>query len=313
MKIYLISGESYLLINEAINDIVKSSKNITTFDLNIDTLDMVMVEAGYVNMFQEEKYIIVKNANFFGTGKISEKMTDLLMNYLNNPNSLSVLIFVTNEKVDMRKKITKIIKDKYTLKVIPNLKFYEIEDRLKAYFNKYDFKIDEEAVKYIVSNNLNNYDLVMNEAKKIMLYYDEAGYISYQDVVNLASKTLNSNNFSFVDAVVDNDLENSLKLFKDLKTLKTDPSILIALLARDFRLMLNIKLLQERGIREYNIMNELGLMDWQLEKYLKKAFPYKIKELETIMKKIANLDLDIKRGKIDRFMGLELFILDICA
>ena len=59
-------------------------------------------------------------------------------------------------------------------------------------------------------------------------------------------------------------------------------------------------------------MQELGLADWQLNKYLKKAFPYKKKELEKIHQKLADLDLNIKRGKIERYMALELFVLDIC-
>ena len=81
---------------------------------------------------------------------------------------------------------------------------------------------------------------------------------------------------------------------------------------RDFRIMYNVKSLLLKNKREYEIMNDIGLMDWQLEKYLKKTFPYKLKELESILLKLANLDLEIKSGKIDRFTGLELFILDIC-
>lgn len=312
MNVYVVNSESYLLINENINEIIKDSKNVTIFDLSVDTLDMVMVEAGYVSMFDEKKYIIVKNANFFGSDKLSEKDTNLLINYLNQPNDLSILIFVCNDKIDSRKKITKIIKDKYSLKIIPNLKPYEIENRVNSFLTKKGFKVDNASIKYLVSNNLNNYDLVMNEVKKIILYYNEPSYISYEDMVNLAAKTINTNNFLFVDAVVDNDLETSLALFKDLKIMKIEPSILISLLARDFRIMLNLKNMQEEGRREYAMMEELGLADWQLDKYLKKIFPYKKNELESIIFKLAKLDLDIKMGKVDRFMGLELFILDIC-
>ena len=94
--------------------------------------------------------------------------------------------------------------------------------------------------------------------------------------------------------------------------MKVEPTVLLSLIARDFRLMLNVKKMQEQNIREYEMMNELGLQDWQLEKYLKKIFPYKIKELESVLLNLAKLDLDIKSGKIDKFMGLELFIIDVC-
>lgn len=312
MKVNLISGESYLLINEKINEIVGDSKNVTVFDLSENTLEDVFVESGYVSMFQEDKYIIVKNANFFGTDKLNDSDTEALLNYLEHPNEQSILIFICNTKLDLRKKITKLIKDKYNLVAIPNLKYYEIENRVMDVFKKNNFKIDNDTVKYIVQNGLNNYDLIMGEVEKIMLFYIDPGYISYDDVTHLVSKSINTNNFLFVDALVDGDLEKSLELLNDLKIMKVEPTILLSLIARDFRIMLQIKTLLEQEKREYEIMNELGLQDWQLEKYLKKIFPYKIKELESILIKLSNIDLDIKTGKIDKYMALELFIMDIC-
>ena len=167
MKIYLIHGESYLLINEKINEIVKDSKNVTIFDLTISTLEDAILEAGYFSMFEEEKYIIVKNANFFGSEKLKDKESEMLLKYLEEPNANSTIIFISNSKPDSKKKITKIIKEKYSLITIPNLKYYEIENKVMDYFKKKNFKIDTETVKYIVANGLNNYDVVMSEVNKL--------------------------------------------------------------------------------------------------------------------------------------------------
>ena len=313
MKIVLITGESILLINEKINEIVKDNKNITSFDMNANTIEDVLLEAGYFSMFEEEKFIIVRNANFFGSGKLNEKEADSLLKYFENPNSLSNIIFICSEKIDSRKKITKALKEKYEMITIPTLKYYEIENRVEKYFGKEGYKIDKDTVKYIVANSLNNYDLVMNEVEKIILYYNHPSYIKKSDVENIVSKSMNTNNFLFVNAIIDGDLEKSLALLKDLKTMKVEPTILISLIARDIRIMLNIKKLLEENKREYEILNELKLMDWQLEKYLKKAFPYKIKELEEWLVKLTKLDLKIKSGKLEKYDALELFILDICS
>ena len=312
MKVYVINGESYFLINEEISKIIKDSKNITTFDLNINTLEDVIIEAGYYSIFQEDKYIIVKNANFFGSSKLSEDDTNLLMNYLDNPQDNTIIIFVCNEKLDLRKKITKLVKDKYSLKVINNLKVYEIENRLKMYFQKNNMSIDEDSLKYIISNSLNNYDLIMMEVEKLILYYNKPSNISYNDVLKISARNINTNNFLLVDAIVNNDLEKSLELYNDLKIMKVEPTVLISLIARDFRIMYNIKTMLNDNINEYTIMNELGLMDWQLNKYLQKVFPYKLEELKNVLIDLADLDLNIKNGKVDRFIGLELFILNMC-
>ena len=313
MIVVLINGESILLVNEAINKIVKDNKNITSFDMTNSIIEDILIEAGYFSMFQEEKFIIIRNANFFGSGKISEKDTESLLKYLDDPNSLSSLIFICNEKIDSRKKITKKIKEKYEIITIPNLKFYEIEDRVEKYLQKENYKIDKETIRFIINSSLNNYDLVMNEIEKIMLYYSKPCFIKKEDVLQIVSKSLNDNNFLFVDALIDGNLKESLDRLKDLKTMKVEPTVLISLIARDIRIMLNIKKLLEQNKREYEILNELHLMDWQLEKYLKKAFPYKIKELEEWLVKLTELDLKIKSGKLDKYNALELFILDICT
>ena len=266
----------------------------------------------YYSMFDEEKFIIIKNANFFGTEKQNDKDIEMLLNYIEHPGENAVLIFVCNGKLDLRKKITKLIKDKYNLVTIPNLKYYEIENKVMNFIKKNGFKINMDVVTYIVQNGLNNYDLIMNEVQKILLFYNEPGDITFNDVRKILSKSINTNNFLFVDAIVEGDLEKSLELLKDLKIMKVEPTILLSLLSRDFRIMLQIKKLLDSGKREYDIMNELGLQDWQLNKYLNKIFPFKIKELESILIKLADIDLNIKTGKVDKYMALELFILDIC-
>lgn len=312
MKIYLISGDSYLLVNEKINEIIQDSKNISTLDLNSNTLTDIILEAGYISMFDEEKYIIVKNANFFGSGKLKEEEQEIILNYFENPNPNTTIIFTCYEKLDLRKKVTKILKEKYSLVTIPPLKGYEIENKLKLYIKKLGYEIDNDTIKYIVINSLANYDIVMSELSKILLYYEKPCSIKMTDVEKIVSKSINSNNFLFVDTLVEGNLAKSLELLDDLKTLKVESNVLLSLIARDFRIMLNLKKMQEKNIREYEMMNELNLMDWQLEKYLKKIFLFKVKELESILLKLAKLDLDIKSGKIDKYLGLELLILDLC-
>ena len=57
MKIVLINGESILLINEAINNIVKENKNVTSFDMFGCSIEDILLEAGYFSMFEDQKFI----------------------------------------------------------------------------------------------------------------------------------------------------------------------------------------------------------------------------------------------------------------
>ena len=194
MKIILVNGESRLQINEVISNIIKDSKNVTSFDLSIDSIEDIILEAGYFSLFDEEKYIVIRNANIFGSAKISEKDTELLLNYFKNPNTLTNIIFVCNEKLDNRKKITKVLKEQYEIKIIPVLKYFEIENKVSDYFKAKGYQIDKETVRYIVQNSLNQYDIVMMEIEKIMLYYEKPCTINKKDIENIISKSINTNN-----------------------------------------------------------------------------------------------------------------------
>lgn len=308
--IYLITSESNQLINEYLCEINKDCDNILYIDFNNSSIDDILAEASYYSMFNEEKIIIVKNASFFGSDKISDENSNKLLNYFNSPNEFSKLIFTTNDKLDMRKKITKTIKDKYHLISIPVLKPRELFDKIRCYFKDKEFIILEESINYIIENNASNYDLIYNELEKIVLYYQYPCRILHEDVTNIVAKSLDANNFKFVDMIIAKEIGEAFKLYNDLRLTKVEPLMLIGLLAREVRMMILAKRLKEAHYRTSDIAFELGLQDWQLEKFLRVGSRYKLEELENRLLLLADLDLNIKTGKIEKWNGLANLIVD---
>ena len=308
--IHLISGESNQIIKERINDIIVDCLNVLYTDFNNSSIDEILSEASYYSMFNDKKTIIVKNANFFGSDKISEDNSKKLLNYFENPNPLTILIFTTNLKLDSKKRIVKSIKEKYNLINISPLKQYELLAKMRETFNFNGYQIDDESLNYIASNNSNNYDLIYNEIEKLLLFYNKSCKVLYNDVVNIVSKSLDTNNFKFVDKVVAKDIKEAFKLYDDLKLTKTEPLLLIGLLAREHRLMLVSKTLRQAHYSMYDICSELGLQDWQVDKFLKNGARYPVFELENKLIYLANLDFDIKTGKIEKWNGLAKLIVD---
>jgi len=308
--IYLIESESNQLLKEYIANIIKKYENTVYIDYNTSNIDDVLAEASYYSMFNEEKLLIVKNANIFCSDKISEEITNKLLSYFSNPNKLTTIIFITNAKIDLRKKITKYVKDNFNLIQIPSLKPRDLKNKLKEMFENDGYTIEDESLYYIMNNNLNNYDLIYNEVAKIKLFYNKPQKIMYNDVLNIVAKSIETNNFKFIDAIISKDIKEAFKLYNDLKLLKVEPLGLISLLAREYRLMLFTKILKEEHYSIYEISSELNLQDWQLEKISKNASKYKIKTLESQIIGLANLDLKIKSGKIDKWLGLAKFIVD---
>ena len=102
--------------------------------------------------------------------KISKKDKKLLQ-YLENPNTNTILIFTVYGKPASKKKIVKIIKDRYSYIEIADFKPAELISRADNLLKEDGYKASKEVLQYIISNCLNNYDLIVNEIDKIKLYY----------------------------------------------------------------------------------------------------------------------------------------------
>lgn len=306
---YLIYGESFRLIEFEINKIVGESQNIISVDLSSSSLMDVLTEATYVSMFQEKKYIIAKNASFFSNGKISDSDTEQLIKYMDNPSTLSVIIFTCYENIDARKKITKIFKEKKKIISVYNLPYDEIYQKSLELVKKNKYQISKENLQIILNACHNNYDLIYNELHKIFLYYSNPQEIQREDIINIISHSMEENNFKFIEAVVSKNMEKSLQILNDLYAIKVDSISLLILLAREYRLIYSALHLKSNGYRNLQIGKELGLQEWQVDKLLRESSNFYLDELKENISQLAFLDYQIKSGKMDKFTALKMFLL----
>lgn len=311
MNIYLISNESYRLIAEEIKKIVKEN-TYKIFNLNKSSIEEIIEEANYFSLDGNSKYLVVSNADIFSSDKSDDNTTNLVLKYLQNPNSNTILIFTTQKPIDTRKKIVKEIKTKY--KVINNSKMdrKSLNEFLNNYVKQKEFNIDYQTINYIINNSYGNLDIMLNELDKVMLYYNVPCHIKYADVERIVGVELDSNNFHFVSAVVDKKLEDALKILNSLKIYKVDSTILVSLLAREYRLMFYVKKMYQSRMSLIEICNNLNLADWQVNKLYNNCLHYSENELATNIVNLCNIDLNIKKGIWDKDIALYGFLLDAC-
>ncbi|MBQ4031123.1 MAG: DNA polymerase III subunit delta [Bacilli bacterium] len=317
-NIYLISSSSYRLMEEEIHKIVKDHI-YTSFDLNYQSIEEVLDEANYFSLFDEEKYLVIKNANIFSASRKKEtddeektsKKDDKLINYLENPNPKTILIFTTYNKPAGNKKIVKIIQDRYKLIRIEDLKISDIQLKLDKLFKEDGYKCNKDTIYYIINNSLNNYDLSYNEVEKIKLYYGKACEVKQEDVKEIISRAIEDNNFKFLDAVVGRKIKDAFVIYDDLMRQKVEPIMLLSMLAKEYRNMLLIK--KCKSYSKNDLMSLLELRyDFQLDKSSTNSYNYTVESLEDILVYLADLDYKIKNGKITNKRALELFILYVC-
>lgn len=302
---YIIKSFSIKITDEEIKKIVKNN-NIINYDLSIDDFNNCLEEASYCSLFDDEKYLIIKNANIF-TPK--NKYMDNLVKYLKDPNPNTTIIFLV-DSYDKRVEATKLINQNNGIIDIAKLKVSDLQKLVVEQFTKDKFKISTDLAYYILNQSLNNYDIACQEIEKIKLYYDEPCMVNKEDVENLISKSLEDNTFKFTSAVLEKDLRKALEVLKDLKAQKIDSNIIFITLSNEYRNIAITKYILEKG-KNTDVAHYFNKLDWQVASMINNSYKYKTKELDDIILSLANFNKQIRYNKITTEQALNLFLMNI--
>ncbi|MDD2489989.1 MAG: DNA polymerase III subunit delta [Bacilli bacterium] len=316
-NIYVFYGPEKLLIEEAIKQIIikvfgNDDPNIVKYDMCEVTIKTIIDDACTLSLFSDQKIIIAQNSDFLTTSKnnFNELEINELIKYLNNYNKQVVIIFVVNtDKLDMRKKIVKELKQKAIVKEFKALKERELLNYARHKLQKNNYVINDKTLNLLISRVNYNLSFLVNELDKLMLYKDEEKVITEQDVKELTPASMFDNIFDLTNAVMNKDLTKILSIYQQLLTKGEEPIMMLVTLANQFRLIYQTKRLIKLGYSERDIIIKLKVHPYRI----KLASQIKIDEeiLLTYLEQLADLDLKIKTGQIDKKIGLELFFLQL--
>lgn len=312
---YLYYGLEQFLIDKEI-EILKKQNNIEDidvikYDLENTKIENVLEDALSISLFGNKKLIIVENAYIF-TGTINKKLIeqniDILKEYINNGSFNNIIVFtIIKEKIDERKNIVKLIKEKGVVKdfnISNNINKYVL-DMFK------DYKISNNNVNLLINRVGNNLEILNQEIEKIKTYKDSDLNISEDDIKNLTSKNIDTDFFNLIENIVIKNKEKALESYFEIIKYGEEPIKIIVVLANKFRLIYQALNLYKKGYSSKDISTILGSNYYAIKKCLENSRNYDNKTLLNCILKLANLDIDIKSGKIDKNLGLELFIMTL--
>ncbi len=304
--VYLFYGLKEYKINEHIKKICNNIDeiNINKYDLNDANIKDVLEDAKTISMFGDKKVVIIDNALMFsGSSSIgSEEVED----YLNNINENTTLIFIIhNEKIDSRKKICKLIN-----KVGKVIEYNEEENPIslaKSLLKDYD--IDSNTLNFLINRVGNNPLIIKKEIEKIKIYKDEDKKIIKEDILNLTVKKVEVDIFKLIDSIVKKDKENALEIYNEMLKINEEPLKIIIILANQFRIMYQSKELLKKGYTEKDIASILKIHPYRVKLAIQNGRSYSSKTLLKYLNNLADIDIGIKTGKLNKDLALELFIL----
>ena len=317
--VYLIIGEESYFIDETVKRLkealgTEEEIEMSTFDLEEMPVDVVMDEADTIPFFSERKLVIAKNASFLkATEKGKEKIdhdVKRLEAWLANPSDFSVTVFIAPyEKLDERKKVTKMMKEQAFVIQAETPKEQDLAVWIQGLVNTQGNTITQGAIEQLVSMVGANMLQLQMEIEKLSLYVGEGGEITTALVEDLVAKTLEQDAFKMLNAYFANDPVAALSIYHDLLRQKQEPIMLVGLLASNVRTMSNVFYLLKKGYHPQQIAKNLKIHPYRVKLMVQQRNRPSEESLLKALYQLAQVDLQLKTTGGNRERYLELFLL----
>ena len=172
--------------------------------------------------------------------------------------------------------------------------------------------IDPAAARALADNLGPNPWAIDNELQKLSLFrYGEP--IRRQDVDEMVADVREASIFAAVDAVIEGRPGQAIRLVRRLMDSGRTLSSLLAMLARQVRLLLLAKDLRAQGVADPQMGGRLSLSGYPLRKTLDQEKRFTHEQLAHIHESLVQLDLSSKTLPIDERVALETLIAELAG
>lgn len=272
-------------------------------------------------VFSDRKLVIVKNSGMFkgakksgdagkkagNAGNSSKKTGDELTDFLQSVPEHVCLLFVETE-IDKRLKIVDLIKTHGLIVGFDNKKPVELASWVMKRMKELGHEADSRTAAMIVEYCESGMDDILNEVKKLCSYAGERIKITGSDVEKVCTKSVKSRVFDLTDAIGAKQTAKALSLLNDMDVLKEPMPKVMYMIARQFRQLVQVKLLTGDGANQAQIASHFKMPPFIAGKLLKQAQSFSMDKLEKAITTGLELDLAIKTGQLRDRAAIELMI-----
>ncbi len=311
MIIFLYGSDIYRS-RQKLKEIVAHYKKIHKKGLSFKILDSKEksfqdfdLELRSVSMFQEKKLLILKNAFFNPDFK-----TKFLKRKKDYQKSQDILLFYEENIPTERDPLFKFLKQFGKTQKFELLKGQKLKNWVKKEFGKYKTEIEQKALEKLIDYIGSDLWRMSQEIKKLVSFRNKKE-IKIPDIELLVRSKIETNIFKTIDAIAQKNKKLALKLLHEHLEKGDSPLYLLSMINFQFRNLLIVKELIERHEPYNTILRKSGLHPFVVKKSYFQSQKFNLQELKKIFQKIFQVDLNIKTGRIDPQIALDLLIAEI--
>ena len=239
--VYLFLGKEDFFIEEAkqlllrtVVDEADKDLNVGIFNMDGTLVDRALEDAESLPFFGERRLVIIENPLFLTAEKPKNGLEhDLgwLESYLENPSPSTILaIFAPYEKLDSRKKISKLLAKKAVTVDVSPLAEKEARKFLGDMIKNEGYQMDRDVLELFYERIENQLSRGMRELPKLFLAGSEDKKLTKQMVIDLIPRNLEQNIFELVTQVLNKNTYLAIQIYRDLLLQKEEPIKINAIL-----------------------------------------------------------------------------------
>lgn len=307
--IIFLHGSNTYRSRQKLNEIIRHYKEIHKSGLSLKYFDADKLsfqdfedEMKQASMFREKKLVVLMDA--FSNSEFKKKFAK------------EGKIFVDSEDTVLfyeKKRISE--KDPLFVFLGKHAKSQEFEalegQRLKSWlikeFERLGAKIEDRALQKLVDFVGHDSWQMINEVKKLASFKN-GREIEVKDVEVLVRPKVESDIFKTIDAIASKDKKKALRLLRVHLKNGDSPFYLFSMINFQFRNLLIVKDLMARNLSPFG---SAGLHPFVVRKSCILSRKFEFAELKKIYRKIFQVDFNVKTGKVEPEIALDLLITEI--
>lgn len=254
----------------------------------------------------ERRVIFIRNSGLFKSG--GEQMAE----YLSSPNESTFFVF-TESEVDKRSKLFKAVQSKGSVVEFATPDENTLIRWITGIIGKEGKKVTKDAINLFLTKTGTDMENIQMELEKLLCYCMDKEAITQTEVEEICTTRVSNHIFDMINAIASKHMKEALSLYYDLLALKEPPLKILALLSRQYNLLLQTKELKSRGFNDKDIAQKTGLNPFIVGKYLTQASKFKISDLKGFVLKCVEAEEAVKTGAMTDILSVEVLIFSVAS
>lgn len=296
--------------------------NTTVLDGNTLTLAELRHACDAVPFLADKRLVIVKGMlkqltphKDRGLSTAQTKTLTALVDYLPRLPETTRLVFDENTALPTQHPILKLAQREETgyVKLFDPPDARALPRWVQERVHKYGGQIKPQAARQLAAVVGADLRLLDQEIAKLVTYTNAERAIAMVDVDVIVPYAQEAVVFDLVDALGRRDGHTAAQTLHRLLDAGEHPLGLLAMIVRQFRLLIQVKELKDEGATPRDIAQALKLHPFPARKLYNQATHFTAGQLEAVYRHLLDTDLAIKSGEIEAEVALDLLVAGLAA